>query len=191
MRIIKIFVITILSLAGLYVIISAVLPGRWEVKRSVMIDADPNIIFNEINNFENFGHWSPWRNYDTDIKTSIVGRPEQSDYSLSWKSENKKVGSGVLRRIKSIENKAVYNEISMPDYRLIFMENWNLEAKNDSVNLVWINFGTITFASRIPMNIMNMEKILGPELETGLKQLKTYCEGIRQGVKRDPIQEIK
>ena len=51
--------------------------------------------------------------------------------------------------------------------------------QGDRTQVTWTSYGPMTFLSKAMCLIMNMEKVLGPDMEKGLVQMKAVAEGRR------------
>ena len=74
MKVLKIFLYAILGILALYLLACIVLPDRFEVSRSIEIDADPTIVFNQVNNFTNWDNWEVWSEMDSTMNYTYSDR---------------------------------------------------------------------------------------------------------------------
>ena len=190
MRSIKVSFMALLSLTGLFIIISTLLPDKYRVERSILIEASLPAVFEQINDFNNMQHWSPWLDYDPFMKTNIEGNPGQSGYTYSWDSRSKKLGKGSLTRISAETDKYIHNMLILEDYGMTSKEEWFLKNTGSKVELTWANSGKISFAFRIPASLMSMEKMIAPDFDKGLKRIREYCESMAVS-KADTLDEKK
>jgi hypothetical protein len=65
MKALKIILITVLILVGAFIILNAFLPAKYEVERSVNINAPKEIVFEQVVDFKNWEQWSPWLAMDS------------------------------------------------------------------------------------------------------------------------------
>ena len=85
-------------LLGLALIAGAALlqPERFRVERSVEIAAPPERVFPLVEDFTQWGKWSPWEHLDPDMKR-LFGNPFRGmGASYSW-SGNDQVGEGRMK----------------------------------------------------------------------------------------------
>jgi len=176
MKILKKLIVIIIIIVGIYFAISLLLPKTFFVERSIIIQAPVEKVFAEVNDFSNMDHWSPWKDYDPDMKPTIEGNPGEPGYKYSWSSDHKNVGHGSLTRVHSVENKSIENELFFEDFNMKSKVHFLLDETADGVKVTWQNSGDIALPLRIPMAAMNMEKQMSPDLEKGLARMKKYCE---------------
>lgn len=134
------------------------------------------MVFDEINDFGKMNHWSPWKEIDPDMKTVVSGTKGQPGYKYSWGSENKKIGNGSIARTHTEENKILVSDLIFEDFDMKSKVTWMFDQTPEGVKVTWQNTGDIGFLFRIPITLMDMESMMAPDHEKGLKMLKDYCE---------------
>ena len=55
------------------VIVIALQPSEFQVTRSASIDAPPEKVFAQVNDFHNWQAWSPWQKLDPNMRESFSG----------------------------------------------------------------------------------------------------------------------
>src|SRR6478672_11058089 len=78
---------------GLFLIIVAMQPGEFHIRRSAKMKAAPAVVFTQVNNFHNWEAWSPWAKLDPNCKTTYAGPAAGVGAVFAWDG-NKKVGAG-------------------------------------------------------------------------------------------------
>lgn len=176
MKIIKTVLIVFAVVIGIVLIVSVFLPSKYKVTRETTIAASMDVVFNQVNDFNQMQNWSPWRDYDPGMTISVEGEMGKAGYKYSWASKNKEVGSGSLTRITTAHGKMISNELSFADYDMKSLNVWTFEQMPEGVKVVWGNEGDIPFLGRIFFMMMDPDKMMGPDFEKGLARLKSYCE---------------
>lgn len=188
MKILKTILKIIAVLVVVLLIASAFMPSSYKVERSITVNAPIEIVFAEANDFANMDHWSPWKDYDPAMKKNIEGIVGSPGYKLSWSSENENVGHGSLTRVTTETNKAITNDLAFEDFNMKSKDNWLFEQTQEGVKITWGNSGEIGYLWRIPMKMMNMEKMMAPDFEKGLSRIKEYCEAkINEAASMQPV----
>ena len=176
-RIFKAVCIGLLSLIGILVIVGFFLPKQYSVTRTVVIQAPAETIFESVNNFRMWAHWSPWHNIDSTTQIQYGGPISDVGSSMSWKSENKKVGSG--RQEITINEPNTYIKIAL------FFSGWDKPS-----HAIWTfkpitkNETSVTWSYQTETNNNIIYKylsllimpMLGKNYEEGLQNLKKYVE---------------
>ena len=153
-------------------VILNVVPKSLSVERSVVINADPAFIRDQVVKFENFLVWSPWSGLDKDQKVEITGVDGTVGAKYAWQSENEEVGKG-FQTIKSVSKERV-------DMELEFTAPW------ESVSDVYYLFEEVENGFKVTwgykqeanlmMGLFGIEEMLGENFEEGLADLKEICE---------------
>ncbi|HEY4799037.1 MAG TPA: SRPBCC family protein [Bacteroidia bacterium] len=182
MKIIKGILITIVILAILVAGIGFLMPRKVNVERSLTMKAPAEIIHAQVNNLKTWTKWSPWQKLDPNMKTEYNSIAEGTGASSKWVSENKNVGSGDMTITSSTPDSIVI--------AINFMEHGTSIGKfafsksESGTKVTW------SMQSDMGMNPigrifgMFMDKMVGPDFETGLANLKLLTEAIPVKPKR-------
>lgn len=60
----------------------------YAVERSIVIDAPADVVWQQVNYFENWQHWSPWYAKDSTMEWMLSGTDGEIESGYSWTSEN-------------------------------------------------------------------------------------------------------
>ena len=177
MKILKITGIVIAALVALILLGMIIGPRGIKMERSIVIHAPRSIIFNNIADYRNFQKWSPWSAMDSGCHYEYPGPQGQADAGFKW-SGNDQVGTGEMRTTE------IAPDVSMVA-QMNFIKPWNAKAVTrwtlDSVgpgaiNVTWGFEQRFRIRQRPMMLFLNMEKMLAPDYEKGLANLKAVCE---------------
>ena len=80
-------------LIGIFVVVVAMQPSKFEVERTATIAAPQADLFAQVNDFHKWDAWSPWARLDPDAKVTIEGAEAGEGAIMSW-AGNDKVGKG-------------------------------------------------------------------------------------------------
>lgn len=147
-----------------------------KVTRSITIERPAKEVFETVNSMQNFNQWSPWYGIDPDAKYTFSGPESGVGSTMSW-SGNDEVGKGLQRIVKSEPHRLVKNLLQF-DGRNDNDTFATIEiAEDDGKSTVkWI------FETDFKGNIIGrytgllIEKMLAPQYETGLANLKRVVE---------------
>jgi len=168
----------IIGLVALVIIIAAFANKDYSVVRSVKINSDKEIVFNYVKYLKNQDLFSVWSNMDPDMKKTYTGKDGTVGFVSRWESENPDVGVGEQEIIKIDPGNRI-------DFELRFIEPWNSTSpayftfetiSNNKTKVSWGFDGHIDFPMNLMLLFMNMEEVLGPDLQKGLDNLKTIME---------------
>ena len=177
MKILKYILILILVLIVVGSIYLALLDGNYDVKRSRIIKAQPEVIFNELNDYKNWKDWGPWYEEDPTIEAIYDGNTVGEGGSYSWTG---KEGSGMMNTLKVEKPKRLDQEIifKTPFGDMRSDVYWVLEKVEEGTNLTWGMKGEMGFFTRFMAS--SMEDQIGPMEERGLELLD---ENIQKDIK--------
>lgn len=150
-------------------------PDRFEIRRSVSIKASAEAIFPLINNLHAFNTWNPFDKRDPNIKGSYAG--PDSGNGASYAFESSKSGSGRVEIVEAVPSSTVIMRLTMikpiaADNRVAF----TLQPEGDTTRVTWAMDGDVPFAGKVMHLVLNMDKMVGRDFETGLADLRALAE---------------
>jgi effector-binding domain-containing protein len=173
MRILKKIGIALLVIIVLLLIISAFLPGKRRVERSMLINAPASVVFDQVNTLKNWKSWSYWDNIDSAMVSNYEGPESGVGARHIWKSDNKDVGHGSLEISESTPNKSVGFILNFEDMGPA-QGGWTFrDTTGGTWATTYMNM-ELPFAFRI-MGLM-MDGWLGADFEKSLEGLKKVSE---------------
>lgn len=168
------------------------LPSTFNLERSVIIDADREQVFKQVNDFKNWKNWAPWALKDSTIYTirENYSNPSAGEgASFKWNSEHEDVGEGTITIVESLNNESVITEVDLG--MVIAQGGWHFNETGEGINVVWsmdVDFGFNPVAKFFGLF---MEDYVAPDYELGLQRLKTYAENLpkinRVAVSQDSV----
>lgn len=152
-------------------------PADFRVVRSASIAVPAADVFALINDFHKWDGWSPWAKIDPNMKSTFSGPPSGAGSVYAWVG-NSQAGEG---RMTILESKPVEKLVIKLDFIKPFEDTSNVEflLRDDGgkVNVDWVMTGKNNFISKAFCLVMGpMDKMIGPDFEKGLAQLKSLAE---------------
>jgi hypothetical protein len=92
--IIKTIIIGIIAIAAVVLLGAAILPATTTVSRSMIISAEPAIVYTMVADFHSWNSWSHWAKADPSQKVTISGPDQKIGSEMSW--VGKKTGTGTM-----------------------------------------------------------------------------------------------
>ena len=178
MKILKRILLFLLSLVIIALIVALFVKKDYAVERSVTINKPKTEVFDYIKYLKNQDNYSKWAKMDANMKKTYTGTDATPGFISAWDSDKKDVGKGE-QEIKKIADGA------RVDYELRFKKPWESTAQSylstDSVSptqtkVSWGITGHMPYPMNIMQLFMNMDKMLGSDLEIGLGNLKVLEE---------------
>lgn len=148
------------------------------VVREITINRPHAEVYDYTKQLKNQDNYSKWALMDPDMKKEYRGTDGQVGFVSAWKSENPEVGSGEQEILAIQEGKRI-------DYALRFFEPFESDDKafmefesiNDNTTLVrWGYDGHMAYPMNAMLWVMDMEKMVGDDFQTGLENLKKILE---------------
>lgn len=160
------FFILIFIVAG--AVYLATLDGDYNVKRSRIIKANPEVIFNDLNDYKNWKEWGPWYEEDSTIVAVYAENTVGAGGSYSWTGKD---GDGIMNTLETEKPKSLDQEIifKTPFGDMRSDVYWRLEKVDQGTNVTWGMKGKMDFFFRFMTK--DMEDEMGPMEERGLELL--------------------
>ncbi|MGH2960020.1 MAG: SRPBCC family protein [Solirubrobacterales bacterium] len=151
--------------------------GKFEVVRSTQIDAPAERVFPLINRFKSWTEWSPWEGIDPELNREYTGPETGVGSKYHWKG-NRKVGEGRMEITGSEPSSRV--ELDLNFLKPIKANNVTIfeleESAEGATNVTWRMRGQQKGIMRLMGVFFKIDKMVGPDFEKGLKQLKSIAE---------------
>ena len=175
MKLFKRLLLILLVLVALIAIVSQVLPGHYRVERSTVIAATPDAIFPQINAPKNWNNWSAWNPASyPDMQQTFTGPESGVGATSTW--DGKSTGQGTYTITQSDPARGIAYDLAMEHGSFRSKGEFAFTPGPDGTRVVWSDEGDL---SRNPMHRivgLFLDKMLGPDFEKGLANLKTQLE---------------
>lgn len=170
MKILKYIGIAVAALIILFLIVAALLPKTFAVKRSITINAPAAQIFDNVNSFQKWEAWSPWLHRDSTIKNTYEGPASGVGNKTNWTSKD---GPGTMEIVESKPAEQIKTQVKIGDFKP-FNAEFTFTPKDGGTEVTWAASGSMSY----PMNIFTLftDKMMGPDYEAGLANLKKQVE---------------
>lgn len=156
--------------------VAAIGPDSFSVKRSIAIKAPPEKIIVLINDFHNWGSWSPWEHLDPNMKRTFSGAPSGTGAVYAWKG-NDDVGEGRMEIVdQAVPNKVNIKLDFIDPFESSNVTEFTLAPQGDVTTVTWTMSGPMPFVSKIMSVFVSMDKMIGKDFEKGLGTMKAVAE---------------
>lgn len=147
----------------------------FRVERSIVIDAPAGTIFPCIDDFHAWADWSPYEKMDPDLAKTYSGPQRGKGAAYAW--VGKKAGSGSMEITQSdAPSKVVIKlEFTKPMTAHNTAE-FTLTPQGAGTQVTWAMYGPNTLMSKVMGLFFTMDKLVGPQFEEGLENLKRLTE---------------
>jgi hypothetical protein len=171
----KIIAIAIVLLIAALLAYAATRPKSFSVQRSIAIKAPPQKIAGMIDDFHNWGAWSPWEKLDPAMKKTYSGAAAGQGAVYDW-TGNSKVGTGRMEILETSPARTTIKLDFLKPFEAHNTAEFALEPAGDSTSVTWEMHGPSPYMMRVMGIFLNMDKAIGKDFETGLANLKTVSE---------------
>lgn len=161
----------------LILIIALFVDRDYQVSRSVTVEYPKTAVFEYLRYLKNQEQFTVWNQMDPDMKKEYINEDGNVGAIFKWTSKNEDLGSGELE-IKEVDP---YDKIV---YELRLSEPWestnkiwfDLEGQNHTTVVKWSIEGKTPYPFNFLTLFMDMDEMMGSDLEQGLENLKKVME---------------
>ena len=175
----KIILIVLVIIVAIPLITALFVKKEYKVERTVNIDQPKQLVFDYVKYLKNQNEYSVWSKIDPNMKTEFRGTDGTVGFVSAWDSSPvKEAGKGEQEIIKIADGERI-------DYELRFLEPMTatenaymeLMSNNEtSTTVKWGFFGKIKYPMNVMLLFMDMDAMIGKDLEGGLSNLKARLE---------------
>ena len=159
-----------------FLVIASMRPSTFSLQRSINVNATPEKIFPHLNDFKNWGAWSPWEKMDPELKRSFSGSASGKGAHYSWIG-NKKVGEGNMEITRSVPSSNIELDLNfLKPFKASNVTEFKITQNGNTSNVNWEMRGPLNLFMKIMHMFMNMDKMVGKDFEAGLANLKSIVE---------------
>lgn len=177
MRFLKRLLIGLVLVAAAFATAVALQPADYRLTRQTVIAAPAAAIFPHVNDLRQWDDWSPWAKLDPNARVSFEGPPAGVGAMFHW-AGNDKVGVGTMMITESKPNDRIATRTDfMKPFEGTSNSDFIFSEAGGQTTVIWTMSGTNDFIGKALCLFMPMEKMLGPDFERGLMQLKRVSEG--------------
>jgi hypothetical protein len=186
MKIFRKILVSILLLALLLILVGFLLPSKWKVERSIVINAPVVSIYPLVANFKS--GWPQWSSFDFEdpaIQYRYSGPDEGVGAARSWTS--KKMGDGSQEIIKADPASGVEFQLHMEKTDFVLHGQLSFEPSGNSTKVTWHDDGEAGYNPMYRYMGALMNQMMGPTFEKSLAALKQKAE--MKAVQPEPVSQ--
>jgi uncharacterized protein YndB with AHSA1/START domain len=157
-------------------ILASTKPDTFSIERSAVINAPAEKIFSVLNDFHQWGGWSPWENKDPDMKRTYGGPERGKGAVYGWEGD-KNVGTGRMEILEAnTPSKLVIKLDFFKPFEAHNTAEFTMLPQGNATSVHWVMHGPATFMSKVMTVFVNFDKMVGKDFEQGLANLKKLTE---------------
>lgn len=165
----------LLAVIVLFVIVVMTRPDTFELKRSLQMNAPPDVVFAQVNDFKAWSGWSPWDKLDADLKRTYGEVPAGVGATYHWVGEKTGEGGMKITESKPGEHVGLDLEFIKP-FPAMNRTTFDFVKTGEGTTVTWAMTGPNNFMSKAMGLFKSMDAMVGPDFEQGLANLKTAAE---------------
>jgi hypothetical protein len=170
-----ILIIAAVVIAG-FVIVVLTRPDDFRLSRSTTIAAPQAVVFAQVNDFHKWEAWSPWAKLDPNATNTFEGPAEGLGSKFSW-AGNSKVGAGSMTITESRPDDLVRLRLEfLKPFKATNTTEFTMQPTEGQTVVTWTMTGKNNFMAKAFSLFMDCEKMVGPDFEKGLANLKAVAE---------------
>jgi uncharacterized protein YndB with AHSA1/START domain len=156
------------------VLVGVFLPSSFSVERSIDIAAPPVRIYDYIVEPRKWSQWSVWTRRDPRMRIVYSGPPFGMGARWSW--ESKSEGSGTMEFTRVDPDKRVEYSLFLPGFNMRSTGDLSIVPGNGGTRVTWTSKGDVGGNPLKHYLAAAMDRMVGPDFEQGLANLKTLAE---------------
>src|ERR1700732_5175338 len=171
-EVIAIVAVALAIAIAVILILAATKPDTFSVRRATTVKAPPEKLFPLINDFHQWGGWSPYETKDPAMKRTYNGAASGQGAVYAWDG-NKNVGSGRMEILDASAPSKI--QIKLDFFTPFEGHNtaeFTMLPQGDGTILTWLMYGP----AKIMHVFMNIDNMVGKDFEIGLANLKRLTE---------------
>jgi hypothetical protein len=178
MRILKTILLSLLGIVVVLLIVAALLTKEYKISREITIAKPKSEVFKYVKLLKNQNNYSVWATSDPDMIKEFRGTDGTIGFVSAWDSKVKDVGKGEQEIIGITDGQRI-------DYEIRFLRPMQstdhaymtTEVVSESTTKVkWGFNGKMDYPMNLMLLFLDMDGMLGKDLDQGLSKLKTILE---------------
>jgi uncharacterized protein YndB with AHSA1/START domain len=175
-EIIVIIAVVLAIAVAIVLVLAMTKPDAFRVERAAAIEAPPEKVFSLIDDFRQWGSWSPWEDRDPAMKRTFEGAARGAGAVYAWDG-NKNVGAGRMEILSVAPPSAIVIKLDfIKPFEGHNTAEFTLLPQGNATGVTWAMHGPASFMFRMMQVFMNMDRMIGKDFEAGLANLKKVAE---------------
>jgi len=167
---------TVVCLILILVIVIATRDPDCRIQRSITINAPAAAAYALVSDFHQWGNWSPWEKVDPSMKRTFSDKASGTGATYYWIGNNE-VGEGKMTMLQCDEpNKVVIQLDFIKPMTATNTATFTFDKQPDGTKVTWLMEGKKNFIAKAFSMVVNVDKMVGSQFETGLSAMKQAAE---------------
>ena len=163
------------ALLILALVVGFLLPGRWEVERSVLVAASPDVVYPWLDDPRRWEQRAPLG----DVESTLSGPERGSGAKRSW--DDPAMGDGTFIILSTIPDREVQYRVEVQEGTLITQGTLRLAPEGAGTRVTWTEEGDFGPNPLMGYTALGMDRMQGNQLENALARLAGLAGGTASG----------
>ncbi|RFZ92637.1 polyketide cyclase [Mucilaginibacter conchicola] len=160
------------------VILAIIAPKGYNIQLSIIINKPRQVVFDYVKFLRNQDNYSKWVMMDPNKRMTYTGTDGTVGFNAAWDSDMKQVGKGNQTIEELVDGERI-------DIRLVFEKPMSgvgdayiatQSVTEESTSVKWAMASKMPFPMNAMLLFINMDKMLGKDMEESLANLKQVLE---------------
>lgn len=167
--------IVMLGALGVVLFALATQPDTFRVQRAMTINAPADKLVGILTDLRRGAEWSPYEKKDPAMKKTFSGPANGPGAKLAWDG-NSDVGAGSLTVADVTPSKVTLNLAMTRPMNANNVVEYTFAPQGNTTTMTWAMHGPMPLISKVICVFLNFDRMIGADMERGLKDLKTLAE---------------
>ncbi len=147
----------------------------FRLARSTFIQAPPKTVHALVNDFHNWGQWSPWAKMDAgSLQNTYEGSTSGVGAAYGWVGP--KTGTGRMQILSSTPEAISIQLDFIKPMKANNKADFTFTPEGEGTRVDWVMTGPLSLFMKIMGLFFSTEKMVGPQFEEGLANMKAVAE---------------
>ena len=174
-KILIVLAVLAVCLVGVVTYAAVTQPDTFRVQRAMTIEAPPEKLVGILSDLRRGAEWSPYEKRDPAMKKAFSGPASGPGSKLEWDG-NSDVGAGSLTVADVTPSKITLNLAMTRPMNANNVVEYTFAPQGNATNMTWAMHGPMPLVSKVICVFMDFDKMIGGDMERGLKDLKALAE---------------
>jgi hypothetical protein len=155
----------------------AMQPTDYHIERSLAMNAPPEAVFAQVNDFHNWDAWSPWLKVDPNAKATYEGPPSGEGAVFRW-AGNDEVGEGSMTILESQPHELIRIKLAfVKPFEDQAATDFHFQPQGNQTKVTWTMDGKNNFVGKaMCLFVFDMDEMIGSKYDEGLASMKKIVE---------------
>lgn len=171
----KIFLIVLVLAIVALLAFATTRPDSFRVERGIRIQATPDKIFANLQDFKRWAAWSPWEKLDPAMQRTYSGAASGPGAKYAWAGS--KAGAGSMEVLETTPHAKLHIKLDFTKpFEAHNQVEFTLQTEAGGTQVTWAMYGPSNYLTKLIHIFFSMDKIVGKDFESGLADLKAVSE---------------